>query len=238
MRPVAFPALRRRLLDFLYPPRCLGCGAFNTFLCAPCDGSMTSTSTAERCPNCTARWSGGLNCPRCFPCDALDLIAGAYDMEGTARELVHGLKYRGITAVAPLMAARMTLLREKHAFDVALPVPLHRSRERSRGFNQAAELLAALGWPSAPGTLVRTRKTDSQVGLRAGERRANITGAFAWRGPSLQGLRVAVIDDVITTGATANECARTLRQHGARGVVALAFARASYETIPDRPVDD
>ncbi|MGH2610508.1 MAG: ComF family protein, partial [Tepidiformaceae bacterium] len=179
-----------------------------------------------------------LNCPRCFPCEALDFLAGAYDMEGPARELVHGLKYRGISELAQLMAPRMTALRGRHAFDVAVAVPLHRSRERSRGFNQAAELLAVLGWPPAPGRLVRTRKTDSQVGLRPGERRANITGAFGWQGASLRGLRVAVVDDVITTGATANECARVLRENGARGVIALAFARASYDPAPTAPAPD
>ncbi|MEX0783162.1 MAG: ComF family protein [Dehalococcoidia bacterium] len=235
---MAISNIYRAALDLLYPPRCLGCGAFGTFLCPPCDGAMGPTSVGDRCPNCTARWSGGLNCPRCFSCEALDVLAGAYDMEGTARQLVHGLKYRGIREVAGLMAARMDPLRERHAFDVAVPVPLHRSRERSRGFNQAAEIVSALDWPAPPGRLVRTRRTDSQVGLRPGERRANITGAFAWRGPSLKGLRIAVVDDVITTGATANECARTLREHGARGVIVLAFARASYETLSATPPDD
>jgi ComF family protein len=225
-------ALRRRALDFLYPPRCVGCGAFNTFLCEDCDAVMSETTTGTRCPNCTARWGGGLNCPRCFACEALDQLAGAYDMEGPARELIHGLKYRGITELAKVMAPRMERLLGLQAIDVAVAVPLHRSRQRSRGFNQAAQLLAALQWPAAPGHLVRVRRTDSQVGLRPGERRANMTGAFSWQGDSLRGLRVAVVDDVITTGATANECARVLRENGARSVIALAFARASYDPSP------
>jgi predicted amidophosphoribosyltransferase len=197
---VAVPGLYRRAKDFLYPRRCVGCGAFGTFLCGGCDEALSPTFEGDRCPNCTARWAGGLNCPRCFGCEALDLLAGAYDMEGPARALVHGLKYRGVRELAGLMAPRVAQLRDKHSFDVAVAVPLHRSRERSRGFNQAEELLASLGWPVAPGSLLRTRKTESQVGLRAGERRANITGAFTWRGASLRGLRVAVVDDVITTG--------------------------------------
>jgi ComF family protein len=229
---VALSSLRRRALDFLYPPRCVGCGAFNTFLCDGCDSALSPTTAGDRCPNCTARWSGGLNCPRCFACEALDGLAGAYDMEGPARQLVHGLKYLGVTGLAGLMAPRMDASRERHVFDVALAVPLHRSRQRSRGFNQAAELLDALHWPLAPGQLIRTRRTDSQVGLHPGERRMNLAGAFAWRGRSLRGLRVALVDDVITTGATANECARVLRESGARSVVALAFARASYDPAP------
>ncbi len=235
---MTLPELRRRALDFLYPPRCVGCGAFNTFLCGECDAAMLPTTVGDRCPNCTARWSGGLNCPRCFACESLDLLAGAYDMEGPGRELVHGLKYRGITELARLMAPRMSHLRETRPFDVAVAVPLHRSRERARGFNQATEMLAALDWPAAPGRLLRIKRTDSQVGLRPGERRANMTGAFAWRGGSLRRLRVAVLDDVITTGATANECARVLREHGARSVLALAFARASYDPAPSAPPPD
>lgn len=235
---MAASGILQRAKDFFYPPRCLACGAFGTFLCSPCAAALSATSDGGRCPNCTARWAGGLNCPRCFPCEALDALAGAYDMEGPARALVHGLKYRGIRELAPVMAPRLAGLRDMHPFDVALAVPLHRSRERNRGFNQAAELLAVLDWPPAPGVLLRTRKTESQVGLRPGERRANITGAFGWRGSSLRGLRVAVVDDVITTGATANECARVLREHGARGVIALAFARASYDPAPMAPPPD
>lgn len=153
-------------------------------------------------------------------------------MEGPARHLVHGLKYRGVTDLASLMAARMDLLNACVDFDVALAVPLHRSRERRRGFNQAALLLHRLRWPQAEGKLVRLRKTETQVGLRSSERRSNVRGAFAWRGPSLVGLRVAIVDDVITTGATVNECARVLREQGAHSVVAVAFARASYDPSP------
>lgn len=229
----------RRAVDLLYPPRCVGCGAFETFLCDPCAASMMSTAVGERCPNCSARWDGGLNCPRCFSCEALDAMTGAFDMEGVARQLVHAIKYRGVRDLAPLMAARMHPLRERRAFDVAVAVPLHRSREKHRGFNQAADILRHTGWPQLEGSLVRVRKTDTQVGMKPGERRANISNAFRWRGPSLDGLSVAVVDDVITTGATANECARVLRENGARHVVALAFARANYEpAAADVPILD
>lgn len=159
-------------------------------------------------------------------------------MEGVARQLVHAIKYRGVRDLAPLMASRMQPLRERHSFDVAVAVPLHRSRERHRGFNQAAEMLRAVDWPPIEGRLVRVRRTDTQVGMKPGERRANISNAFAWRGPPLAGLSVAVVDDVITTGATANECARVLKENGARRVVALAFARANYEPAGDVAIAD
>lgn len=230
--------LLRSALDVLYPPRCVGCGKFETWLCVACDAAMTPTSAGDRCPNCSARWSGGLNCPRCFACTSLDRMAGAFDMDGVARQLVHGLKYRGVSDLAALMASRMERFRAAEEFDVSIAVPLHRSRQRRRGFNQADEILRRLRWPRLDGALVRLRKTETQVGLHSSERRSNVSGAFAWRGDALTGRRIVLVDDVITTGATVNECARVLREHGARSVVAFAFARASHDPSPSAPIPD
>lgn len=228
-----------RAADVLYPPRCVGCGAFDEWLCRSCDESMTPTSEGERCGNCSGRWSGALNCPRCFHCDSLERLVGVYDMDGVTRQLVHGLKYRGVMDLAETMAGRMRFLQARHDFDVALSVPLHPSRQKRRGFNQAEEIVRRLGWPVVVGgSLVRRRKTDTQVGMHARERRNNVSGAFEWRGASLRGQRVAIVDDVITTGATVNECASVLREHGARSVFALAFARASYDPHPGAVVVD
>jgi ComF family protein len=219
---------RQAVLDLLYPERCVGCGVFGCLLCAECRASLRPTTGAGRCPHCSAAWDGEGNCPRCFHWDALDGAAAAADMEGPARRLVHGLKYEGVRGLAREMAAAMQPLREARPFDFAIAIPLHPSRQRRRGFNQAELLLEALEWPRPEATLHRTRKTSTQVGMRLSERRANVVGAFDFRGPELAGATVALVDDVLTTGATANECARVLRDHGAGGVVALAFARASY----------
>jgi ComF family protein len=199
---------------------------------------MVSTRDGSRCPNCLGLWEGGGSCPRCFPWEALDGAAAAVDMEGAARRVVHGLKYRGIRALAALMAGAMEPLAASHPVDAVLAVPLHRSRLRSRGFNQAEVLLDRLGWPVAEGRLVRRRKTSTQVGLRLRERRTNVAGAFSYAGPPLNGLRLGLVDDVITTGATANECARVLRDHGARSVTAFAFARANYDPSRNDPISD
>ncbi|GAB4334834.1 MAG: hypothetical protein Kow0010_22090 [Dehalococcoidia bacterium] len=180
-----------------------------------------------------------MNCPRCFGWDALDGALAAYEMAGAARSIVHGLKFLGVRALAPLMAARMAALWERAACDVAYAVPLHRSRRLRRGFNQAELLLWHLGWEQGPGRLWRSRRTTQQVGLGERERRSNIVNAFVYEGPSLEGMSVAVVDDVVTTGATANECARMLKDAGAARVAAVAFARASYEPRePDEPIDD
>jgi len=106
------------------------------------------------------------------------------------------------------------------------PVPLHRSRVRRRGYNQSEQLLVRAGFEPGPGAIERTLKTRSQVGLSLADRRANVSGAFRYRGPELRGLVAVLVDDVITTGSTANECARVLKDHGARAVYVAGFARA------------
>jgi ComF family protein len=215
-------------LDLLYPSRCVHCGRFGALLCAPCIAAFEPATGVGRCRFCSASYAGADNCPRCLGMQSLDGARAAFEMSGPARAAVHALKYEGVEALAPLMAACITPLREATPFDVAFAVPLHSSRMRQRGFNQSALLLDATAWPRAPGELRRTRKTDQQVGMHLAERRGNVSGAFAYDGPSLADVTVALVDDVVTTGATANECAAVLRDHGARSVYAFAFTRASY----------
>jgi ComF family protein len=225
-------------VDLLYPPRCYGCGAFHTALCQPCAAAMPPATGTGRCPHCSAAWDSTGNCPRCFHLQALDGVRAAFEMEGTARRLVHALKYQYVRSLAPLMAAYLAPLAADLQLDAAFPVPLHPSRQRERGFNQAELLLRPTGLPVAPGTLHRSRRTDRQVGMHLGERRSNVSGAFVYAGPRLDGLTVAIVDDVVTTGATANECALILREQGAARVVAVAFARASYRPETTERIED
>ena len=169
---------------------------------------------------------------------SLEGIRPAFEMSGPARALVHELKYRYVRAAAPEMTRHMAILRDETPFDVALAVPLHRTRHRQRGFNQAEELLNALEWPRPSGQLHRIRKTERQVGMDLGKRRSNVSGAFAYRGEPLDGLTVAIVDDVVTTGATANACAQVLHDHGARCVYAFAFTRKSHEPHAAGPIAD
>jgi ComF family protein len=168
----------------------------------------------------------------------LEGVRAPFAMEGAARKLIHALKYRHYRAVAPTMAALMADLPEGRGIDVFFAVPLHASRTKERGFNQSDLLLKHTGWRPVGGGLRRTRRTDQQVGKRLGERRSNIAGAFEYTGPRLDGQTVAVVDDVVTTGATAVECARVLRDAGAKAVWAFAFARASYHPDSPEPIDD
>lgn len=147
---------------------------------------------------------------------------------------IHELKYRGRRRVAARLA-RM-LLEDEGVWellagsDVLVPVPLHPRRLRERGFNQstllAAELGRRTGCPSGEGALVRRRDTSAQAGLSASARRRNVRDAFAVRRRGLvAGRVVTLVDDVLTTGATAHACARALKTGGAAEVRLLSVAR-------------
>jgi ComF family protein len=140
---------------------------------------------------------------------------------------VHALKYGGRRSLAVPLAERMRVSCRDSlaASDVVVPVPLHRRRQRARGFNQAEELARRLGPPVCL-ALKRVRPTPSQTDLPAAQRHKNVRGAFRlrWRA-NVKGLRVVLVDDVCTTGATLEACAWVLRNAGARDVRAVTAAR-------------
>ncbi len=151
---------------------------------------------------------------------------GEYD--GVLRAIVHALKYDGRRSLAVPLAGRM---RERGTFVLehaaaVVPVPLHPSRRRQRGFNQAADLARHIGLPVAS-ILRRTRATADQTTLAAGQRHGNVRGAFAVTADAKawSGRIVVLIDDVSTTGATLEACARPLLECGVAEVRALTAAR-------------
>jgi ComF family protein len=163
--------------------------------------------------------------------------------EGRLRDIIHAFKYdRRRTLARPLAALMREAGRDVlDGADAVVPVPLHWLRRRRRGFNQAALLAAGLRLPVSH-ALRRSRRTGAQAGLPAGERRVNVSGAFslAWRyrwprlrpfarrAPRrLEGLVVVLVDDVNTTGATRDACARVLLEAGVREVRALTVARVA-----------
>jgi ComF family protein len=171
-------------------------------------------------------------CPRCRRTRrhvSSARAVGAYD--GALRAIVHALKYDGRRSLAPALAG---LMRERGSIvlegaDALVPVPLHPSRRRERGFNQAADLARHLHLPVVP-ALRRTRATAAQAGLPAGRRHGNVRGAFAItrRGAALYGRTVVLVDDVSTTGATLEACARVLKECGVAEVRALTAARVVF----------
>jgi len=227
-----------RTVDFLFPERCIACGRFGKPLCAPCLARLQDLRLQHGCARCAAPIVDETSCSRCGGWDAIDLALPAFEYEGCARQMVHALKYGRQRSLIPVMARELSHPGGLPRFDAAFAVPLHPSRFRSRGFNQAERLLRELALPRQPGRLRRIRNTRSQVGLNPGDRRANVAGAFEYSGPSLSGCHAAIVDDVVTTGATANECARMLRAAGAAHVTVVSFARASKRTHDREPIDD
>ena len=160
---------------------------------------------------------------------------GAY--EGALRSIVHAFKYEGRRSLARPLAALMRA-RGADVFDGAaavVPVPLHASRRRASGFNQADDLARRLGLPVVR-ALRRTRATATQADLPAARRHANVRGAFAPTGEALavQGRIIVLIDDVSTTGATLESCARSLKACGADEVRAMTVARVVGGALADR----
>jgi ComF family protein len=150
--------------------------------------------------------------------------------EGTLRQLVHLFKYGGVRPLArPFGRFMIQALPRDASFDVIVPMPLHWFKQWQRGFNQADLLAREIGkkWGVPVRNLIRRRRaTSPQAGLTNAKRRANVRGAFRIaRGKPLQGMRVLLVDDVVTTGATASACARVLKRAGAAHVALLALAR-------------
>ncbi len=153
--------------------------------------------------------------------------------EGTARELVHSLKYRGMTALAGAMASQLAAAARQYGLesDLIVPVPLAGLRRRLRGYNQAEVLARALGGeldlPVRSSAIARQRYTQPQARSADAEaRRRNVSGAFSCRErAAVAGRRVLLVDDVATTGATLAECASAVKEAGARSVWGLVFAR-------------
>ena len=170
------------------------------------------------------------SCPRCRRGGSRITRARAIgEYAGSLRSLVHALKYDGRRSLAKPLASRLAI----HGADVlggadcVVPVPLHPSRLRARGFNQATEIARHLPLPMQP-VLKRVRATPSQTEMPAAKRHANVKDAFRLRRRfDVESLVVVLVDDVSTTGATLNACAGVLLDAGANEVRALTIARAT-----------
>jgi ComF family protein len=222
-------------LDFLFPPVCLVCGQRResraSRVCEVCWNAIEAVD--ERSP-LFAGTAGAL----CSGGDVTALFAAfVFEKDGPLRPLLHALKYGGNTAVGEELG---TALGRKIAsvpwaprLTGIIPIPLHRAKQRERGFNQAEVIAravaAVLGVGTLSGILVRGRQTATQTHLGAAERGANVAGAFAVTPGSIVGPadRLLLVDDVVTTGATMGEAARVLVSAGTAECYAGAVAIAA-----------
>jgi ComF family protein len=220
-----------RALDLVFPPRCVSCDAFGSFICPRCSADMVPAE-GGRCLTCWMPVSPSRPCRSCrsHPL-ALRGVRSAFVYDAGARDAVLALKFRGLSAIAPLMARSMAQCLNEWNPPVhsLVPVPLSGHRRRLRGYNQsellAKELSRLTGIPLARQALVRRRSTPPQVHQTDEDaRRRNVAGAFAPGRPAPNG-GVLLIDDVVTTGATLDACARVLLSEGIEAVFALTFAR-------------
>jgi ComF family protein len=221
--------LARLALNALFPVSCLGCGCEGELLCPSCL-QAAPRAAPPRCPVCWQRWTGDGPCRQCVrQRPSYESVRSAFAYQGAVREAVHALKFRGISALAPILAAPMARLLAAWAppVEALVPVPLPWLRERYRGYDQALllarEVGHSLGLPVLTDAVRRTW-TRPQASLAGDARRQNVGSAFRPR-RRLDGLRLALVDDVATTGATLDACARALRQAGAAGVWAITLAR-------------
>jgi len=220
--------LARRLAQLVFGGRCFLCrGAADGMLCAACDADLPRAD-GPRCPRCALPSPGGALCGRCLAHPpAYDETVAALEYAFPADVLVQSLKFRGELALAPLLAARLAARLPPGVPPFAvLPVPLSPARLRLRGFNPALEIARALGAGLRVDARLaeRARDTPPQVDLPHRERAANVRGAFRCR-ELPAGAQVAVVDDVMTTGATLHELAATLKRAGAARVVNWVVAR-------------
>ena len=241
---VALPKLNGigGIASLLYPPVCTICGAnvrAGEYLCDQCETKAVRI-VAPFCQKCSEPFDGAITgtftCANCaHRAIHFDAAVAAYRSHGIIRQIVHDFKYGRQIYLRHLMARWLYAALDDERlrgrrFDIIIPVPLHLTRQRERGFNQAtllAELLSAEIQIQCKPALERIRYTTTQTVLDRAGRMENLHNAFRLRkNTNVRGLRVLLIDDVLTTGSTLSECARVLKGAGAISVYAATAARA------------
>lgn len=225
-------------LSQLSSDQCQLCGEPNLHadeLCDACWRDMPRfKSSCVRCGNelATATQSPCGQCLEKPP--AFDRVLASFAYDIPIRQLISRFKFIGQINLAPLLANSLlrTVLEDQANVEAILPVPLHNSRLRARGFNQAVELArplaSALSLPILLTEVQRARQTEVQSSLSASQREQNLSGAFSMSRPLMQ-KRIAIVDDVMTTGSTAHELAKLLKANGAEYVEVWCIARASNQ---------
>lgn len=202
------------MIDAIYPPKCALCG---------------SLSPEPVCDQCRSEFRE--HEPSLRPGDGpLASIATLFDYSGRAAQAVQRLKYERVTSLGPWMGRELAEFAERVGlgrFDTVAPVPIHWSRRCFRGFNQSELLIES--FPVSSLEMLRFRRTRPQVGLSVEQRLENLRGAFR-ANRDAEGKAVLIVDDVITSGGTARECAQALREAGAINVAAIAFCGGKPDT--------
>lgn len=234
MTNLNFTSFTNFVQDLFFPKECVACGKEGEFLCKECESKITKIET----PTCF--YCGRVNnsfkiCDKCRKAKNSNLtgvIMSAYYDDGPIKRGLINLKYKGIKGIAKNFAQYQSKNIKQylpHSKFVVMPTPAFRTKKYKRGYNQA-EVLALhvareTGLPLDVKSLVKTKDTQAQVYLSGQKRRENLAGVFIYKGPSLVNHSVLLVDDVITTGATLEECAKVLKKAGVRSVWACVVAK-------------
>jgi ComF family protein len=226
-------AICRHRMRRIAPPVCGRCGQPLDRWSWQAEGD-SSDETGRRAVVGSRQSAGSAHCEFCkaWPEELAWADSAVWLEDGPARNLVHALKYgRWLIAARPMAATVVAVMGARvRKLDALVPVPLGRTRQRERGHNQAAVLAGAVGEATGvrvlQGALRRSRETRTQTRLAPAGRWQNVSGAFAAAGDRLGGMHVALVDDVVTTGATLGAAARALAELGPASIGAVTFARA------------
>jgi len=240
-------SLKKLVLDSLFPISCLGCGREDFWLCLDCQKKIKGLP-AQVCPVCEKEITlSGTLCGYCRRerKGSLDLmlVTASYEIPAVKR-LIYNLKYRFITDSAVPLAELMRksgLSNDLTLPDALVPVPLHSRRLRWRGFNQSRLLAEKLSETLAPPLLIpvwdalrRKKLRQPQMEIKNyQERLQNVKGIFAVHencARDLEGKTILLVDDIATTGATLQECARVLKENGVKKVMAIVIARQTIKS--------
>lgn len=228
------------ILDLLFPKFCLSCQKEGKWICAECYNKIVFIKKPT-CPSCNRINKQGKFCRRCQDKSNLTgLISAAYYGDNLIKEAIHTFKYEGVFDLAKdlgqILQNRLNLIPFRKCNEVGvviIPVPLHKKRKAKRGYNQAellAKQIANNQWLIANNKLIRIKHTEkSQAELSGKARRQNVKGVFVWRGRKneLKAKKVLLIDDIYTTGATLEECAKVLREQAeVKEIWGLVIAKA------------
>ena len=229
--PQALQRPLRSIAAHLLPGSCLLCASNSatSLLCPACTADLPQLPAAL-CPQCGEETTLGERCGACLkdpPAFARTIALFRYEFP--VDRLIQALKYGHQLALATWLGHRLGDRLVAEDYDLLLPLPLHPSRLRTRGFNQSLEIARVtsktLAIPMNPAILTRIRATPPQAELPLKERGRNVRGAFECA-RDLAGKRILIVDDVMTTGSTLREAARILKLHGAGQITVAVAARA------------
>jgi len=228
------------VLDLIFPKECLGCGKENTYLCRQCFEKI-ELNKKFYCALCKRESALGKICELCQKESALSAIWVAADYNNDILQaLIHNLKYKYLEDLSQVLTDLIIRYLEEHKifqhFDIdnkntlIAPVPLHKKRLLLRGFNQSdllAEKISSFYKIRKLKFLNRKRNTPSQIDLKRKERQQNVKEAFVFKADEVldKNKKIILIDDVVTTGSTLNECAKVLSENGFKEIYGLVIAQ-------------